>query len=63
MFQSIATIVSKFFKVYQNLVTSYFLDFLPGHFLQCEDTFMDDYDGIYIFNDLKYGTYEIFDIF
>jgi hypothetical protein len=24
---------------------------------------MDDYDGIYNCNDLKYGTYEIFDIF
>jgi hypothetical protein len=24
---------------------------------------MDDYDGIYNCNDLKYGTYEIFDTF
>ncbi len=24
---------------------------------------MDDYDGIYNFSGLKYGTYEIFDIF
>jgi hypothetical protein len=41
------TLGCKFFKVYQNLVTtSPFLSFLPSHFLPCKDTFMDDYDGI-----------------
>jgi len=38
---------SKFFKVYQNLVTtSPFSIFLPSLFLPCKETFMDDYDGI-----------------
>jgi hypothetical protein len=55
----------KFFKVYQNLVTTspFFLSFLPSHFLPCKSTFMDDYDRIYNYNSLKYGPPEFFDNF
>jgi hypothetical protein len=38
---------SKFFKVYQNLVTtSPFFVFFTWSFLPCKDKFMDDYEGI-----------------
>ncbi len=55
---------SIFFKVYQNpITTSPFYVFFPSPFLQCKDTFMDDYDGISNHNGLKYGIYGIFNIF
>ncbi len=37
--------------------------FLPNHFLSCKDTFMDDNDGIYNCNGLKYNPFENFDNF
>ncbi len=37
-----------------------FMFFLPSHFLSCKDTFMDDYDGIYNCNGLKYSPFECF---
>jgi hypothetical protein len=49
----------KFFKVYQNLViASPFFVFFP-----CKDTFMDDHDGIYNYNNIKYSVFEIFNNF
>ncbi len=39
------------------------LSFLPSPFLPCKDTFMDDYDGIYNYKDLKYSPFENFDKF
>jgi hypothetical protein len=54
----------KFFKVYQNLITSSpFFVFLPSPLIPCKDTFMDDYDGIYNYNGLKYSPSENFDNF
>ncbi len=55
----------KFFKVYQNLVTMspFFLSFLPSLLLSCKITLMDDYDGIYNCNSLKYSPFENFDNF
>jgi hypothetical protein len=51
-----------FFKMYQNfVVVSFFLFFLFNLFLSCKDTFMNDYDKIYICNSLKYNFFEIFD--
>jgi hypothetical protein len=41
----------------------HFLSFLPCLFLSCEDTIMDDYDGIYNCNGLKYSPSEIPDNF
>jgi hypothetical protein len=41
----------------------HFLDFLPSRFLPCKDTFMDDCDGFYNCNSLKYSPCEIFDNF
>jgi hypothetical protein len=40
-----------------------FLSFLLGSFLRCKNTFMDDYDGIYNYNCLKYGPSKNFDNF
>jgi hypothetical protein len=40
-----------------------FLSFLPSPFLPCKDTLMDDYDGIYNCNGLKYNPSKIFDKF
>ncbi len=40
-----------------------FLFFLCSPFLSCKDTFMDDYDGIYNCNGLKYSPFKIFDNF
>jgi hypothetical protein len=40
-----------------------FLSFLPSPFLPCKNTFMDDYDGIYSCNSLKYNPFENFDNF
>jgi len=40
-----------------------FLFFLPSLFLSCKDTFMDDYDGIYNCNGLKYRPSKNFDNF
>jgi len=58
------SIWSKFFKVYQNFVTmSLFFIFLFSTFLPCKDTFMNDYDGIWNCNGLKYNLFEIFDNF
>jgi len=39
----------------------FFKPFLFSLFLLCKDTFIDDYDGIYKFNGLKYDPFEIFD--
>jgi hypothetical protein len=36
--------------------------FLPS-LIPCKNTFMDDYDGIYNCNGLKYSPIEIFDNF
>jgi len=59
-----STIGSKFFKVYQNHdIMSTFYIYLLGHFLPYKNTFIDDYDGIYDYSGLKYGTYEIFETF
>jgi hypothetical protein len=52
-----------FFKVYQNLITSFFPIFLFILFLPCKYILLDDYDEILNCNDLKYDTYEIFDTF
>jgi hypothetical protein len=50
--------------VYQNLVTTSPLKKnLPSFFSSCKDTFMDDYDGIYNYNGLKYIPFETFDNF
>jgi hypothetical protein len=35
-----------------------FLSFLPSLFLSCKNTFMDDYNGIYNCNGLKYSHFE-----
>jgi hypothetical protein len=40
-----------------------FLSFLPSPLLPCKDTFMDDYDGTYNYNSLKYSPSKIFDNF
>jgi hypothetical protein len=40
-----------------------FLSFLLSPFLPCKDIFMDDYDGIYNCNSLKYSPFENFDNF
>jgi hypothetical protein len=40
-----------------------FISFLLSHFLSCKNTFINDYDGISNYNDLKYDSYEIFDTF
>jgi hypothetical protein len=40
-----------------------FLFFSPSPFLPCKYTFMDDYDGIYNCNSLKYSHFENFDNF
>jgi hypothetical protein len=40
-----------------------FLLILLSPSLSCKDTFMDDYDGIYNCNGLKYNLFEIFDNF
>jgi len=40
-----------------------FLFFLPGPFLPCKDTFMNDYDGIHNCNGLKYSPSKKFDNF
>ncbi len=40
-----------------------FLSFLPSLFLLCEVTFMNDYDGIYNCNSLKYNHSKKFDNF
>jgi len=40
-----------------------FLSFLPNPFLPCKDTFMDDHDGIYNCNGLKYSPSQNFDKF
>jgi len=54
----------KSFKVYKNLVTTlFFLSFLPSFLLSCKITLMDDYDGIYNCNSLKYSPFENFDNF
>ncbi len=55
---------SKFFKVYQNLVTMSPLPlFLPSPFLPFKNTFMDDNDGIYNCSGLKYSPFDIFNNF
>jgi hypothetical protein len=41
----------------------HFLFFLPNPFISCKDTFMDDYDGIYNCNSLKYIHFEKIDNF
>jgi hypothetical protein len=40
-----------------------FWSFLLSFFLPHKDTFMDDYDGIYNCNGLKYSPFENFDNF
>jgi hypothetical protein len=40
-----------------------FLFFLPNPFLPCKNTFMDDYDGIYNCNSLKYNPLNFFEKF
>jgi hypothetical protein len=40
-----------------------FLSFLPSFFLPCNDTFMDDYDGIKKLIRQKYNPFEKFDNF
>ncbi len=47
-------------KYYHNVN---FFFFSPNSFLPCKDTFMDDYDGIYNFNSLKYNNSKNFDNF
>ncbi len=41
----------------------FYFSFLPSLFLPYKETFMDDYDRILNYNDIKYGPYEIFDNF
>jgi hypothetical protein len=46
--------------MYENLVTmSPFSIFLPSPFLPCKDKFMDDNDGIFHCNSLKYNFLKI----
>ncbi len=40
-----------------------FVSFLPSFFLPCQNTFMDDYDGILNCNGLKYNPLKLFDNF
>jgi hypothetical protein len=44
-----------FLKCTKVLSQHHFIYFLPSLFLPCKDTFMDDYDGIYNCNGLKYS--------
>lgn len=63
MLRLIITLGSKFCKVHQNIVISSFLKYFYLVFLLCKNTFMNDYDEIYNYNDLKYDTYKIIDTF
>ncbi len=40
-----------------------FMFLLPSLFLPCKNTFMDDYDGVYNCNSLKYSPFNFFDNF
>jgi len=59
----IITLGSKFCKVHQNIFIGSFLEYFYLVFLLCKNTFMNDWNEIYSYNDLKYDTYKIIETF